>query len=169
MRTHRARYLSITLALTLIGCGTSAPGPSSTATAPPPVASSPAAAGTPTASGLPTFADMPFYRMDVRGGLVQPGPGPVARPERAWQVDIGATHWAPILVGGLIVVGTTAGEVIAIDGRTGARRWQFQAAHPFTTGSFNGSAAASGGMVFVSDTSTTYALDATTGVQRWTA
>ena len=112
---------------------------------------------------------MPFYRNDVRGGLIQPGPGPVARPERAWHVDIGATHWAPILVGGLIVVGTSAGEVIALDGRTGERRWAFQAAHPFTTGSFNGSAAASGGMVFVSDTSTTYALDATTGAQRWAA
>jgi outer membrane protein assembly factor BamB len=173
--SHRPahRHLTIVLAAIVVGCGGS-PSPSSGAPTRAPIASPLAGSGGsiasgPPAAGLPPFTDMPFYRVDVAGQLVEPGPAPVGKPERAWQVDIGATHWAPILVGGLVVVGTTAGQVIALDGRTGERRWAFQAAHPFTTGSFNGSAAAAGGMVFVSDTSTTYALDASTGAQRWSA
>lgn len=169
LRASRGRpRLSIVLAVFLVGCGGSVPNASSGPRTPGPLTGPPSAAPS-SVAGLPPFADVPFYRDDISGLLMEPGPGPLGRPALAWQTDIGATHWAPILVGGLVVVGTSAGEVIALDGRTGRPRWRFQADHGFTTGSFNGSAAAADGLIFVSDSSTTYALDAATGARRWAA
>ncbi|MFL5674021.1 MAG: PQQ-binding-like beta-propeller repeat protein [Chloroflexota bacterium] len=103
------------------------------------------------------------------GQVIEPGPAPAGKPQLAWEAEIGPTHWSPILVNGLIVVGNAAGAVIALDGRTGMQRWRFQAAQGLPTDSFNGSAAAADGLVFINDLSTIYALDATTGQKRWSA
>ena len=140
-----------------------------------PIASTPASATanasvtTGSVGALPEFADVPFYRDDVLGHLIEPGPAPSGKPQLAWEAEIGSTHWAPILENGQIVVGSRAGAVVALDARTGAVRWRFQAAQALPTENFNGSAAAADGLVFISDVSTVYALDASTGIQRWSA
>ena len=173
MCPHRAGspglVLVLVLAFTLTACGGATLTRSPAASTPASIATTqPAATGSPIAA-LPALSDVPFYRDDVLGHLIEPGPAPSGKPVLAWSAEIGPTHWAPILVNGLIVVGNAAGAVIALDGRTGAQRWRFQAAQGLPTDSFNGSAAAADGLVFISDLSTIYALDATSGQQRWSA
>jgi outer membrane protein assembly factor BamB len=173
MRPYRAGspgpVLVLVIAFALAACGSATPTPSPAASSPALTATAQPAPTGSTTAGLPPLADVPFYRDDVLGRMVEPGPGPSGKPELAWEAEIGPTHWAPILVNGLIVVGNAAGVVVALDGRTGTERWRFQAAQGLTTDGFNGSAAAADGLVFVSDRSTIYALDASTGGQRWSA
>lgn len=140
-----------------------------------PTGGSPAAAATGTTDGLPALADVAMYRADPHGGNVHPGPAPAAEPQVAWQVDLGVpAHFSPILVGGLLIVGTQgpAGTAIALDARTGAERWRFQAGAPIGSigpGAGGTSAASTNGIVYIADVERLYALDAGTGAQRWVA
>src|SRR4051812_10919126 len=77
--------------------------------------SAPASAGTRGASGppataaaggVPPLVDMPFYRMDAGRSAIQPGPGPRSAPTQAWLHPTSASHFLPILVGGLVVSGS---------------------------------------------------------------
>jgi outer membrane protein assembly factor BamB len=171
VRSRQASAVAMALVVTLIlsSCGSAPETASPAATPLPPAGSQGNVSNGSANAGLPPLTDVPFYRVDTLGLLLEPGPGPAGKPELAWQVDIGPTHWAPLLVGGLVVAGTSAGLLIALDARSGAERWRFQADHAFSTGSFNGSAAAADGLVFVCDISTVYAVDASTGVERWRA
>ena len=138
-----------------------------------PPTGSAAAGATGTGDGLPAVADVPTYRADPLGSNVQPGPGPDAEPQIAWELDLGGpAHFHPILVGGLLIVGTFGGTALALDARTGAERWRFEAGAPIgNTGPGAGgtSAASANGLVYIADAERLYALDAATGVQRWVA
>lgn len=145
---------------------TSVPSPSAATTqsqghSDPPSGAPPA---TSQAISVGTFPDMPFYRADPARTAVQPGPGPTTAPVQAWQTPLGHTHFLPILVDGLIIGGSDAGEVVAVDAATGGERWRFQADGPVGQ-----SAAAAGGLVFFGDTHSVFAVDAMTGIQRWIA
>jgi outer membrane protein assembly factor BamB len=116
---------------------------------------------------IPPMADVPFARADSLGRLVQPGPGPTGTPALAWHADVGESHFLPVLAGGLVIVGSSDGYVLALDAHTGAARWKTTLTaqnHPTTPG---GSGAVVDGLVFVADDSTAYALDLATGAKRW--
>src|SRR6476659_2243894 len=70
----------------------------------------PAGAGTSAASDLPPLGDSPMYRVNVTANGIQPGPGPTGQPELAWQVNVSTREPVPILVNGLLIVGTTDGH-----------------------------------------------------------
>ncbi len=97
-------------AVALTSCASSATAP---ATATPSPGSSRTA--TPAASWLGYHADA------SRTGAV---PGRLDRATAAWTVDLGAAVYGqPVVADGLAVVGTETDRVVALDARTGARRW----------------------------------------------
>ncbi|MBA2717991.1 MAG: PQQ-binding-like beta-propeller repeat protein [Chloroflexi bacterium] len=119
---------------------------------------------------LPDLQDVPFYRGDPLGRAIQPGPGPLTRPDLAWTSPTASGPFVPILAGGLLVVGTSDGFVVALDARTGAERWRFQAAGPIASDDAvprRTSGAAVSGMFYAADAANLYGLDLATGVRRW--
>ncbi len=162
------------------GQGASGPQPSATASAgattPARTVASPEANGTtrsttpmpsPSAGGLrglPPLTDIPFYRADANGSLVNPGPGPEARPDVAWHTSFGASTVWPLLVSGLLIGGMSDGALVALDARTGVVRWRFAPPDGITQ-----SIAAADGSIYVDGPATVYALDVQTGAQRWAA
>jgi outer membrane protein assembly factor BamB/class 3 adenylate cyclase len=117
-------------------------------------------------TSLPPIADVPFYRADDHRSSIYPGPGPVAEPQVAWQVQLdGAANFVPIVVDGKVIVGDLSGILRALDARTGEERWRFRTDNG---GGFADSAAAADGLIFVADLAgTLYGLDAATGDKRW--
>jgi outer membrane protein assembly factor BamB/class 3 adenylate cyclase len=117
-------------------------------------------------TSLPPLADVPFYRADDHRSSIYAGPGPIAEPRVAWQVQLdGAANFTPIVVDGSVIIGDLSGVVRALDARTGEERWRFRTSNG---GGFTASAAAADGLIFVADLAgTLHGLDATTGVQRW--
>jgi outer membrane protein assembly factor BamB len=111
---------------------------------------------------LPPLGDVLLYRGDAAAEGAQPGPAPSSKPELAWRVDVGPTHMVPILVGGALIVGTTDGKLVALDARSGATRWTYQA-----DGGILPSLASAGGLVFASDGTAVHAIDVATGQKRW--
>jgi outer membrane protein assembly factor BamB len=95
------------------------------------------------------------------GGLVvayKVGSGQVA-----WQRPIGASETSPLVAGGLVYVGDWNGTIWALNARTGAVRWTYQAG-----GQVKGGLALGGDTVYVgSYDHQVYALDAHTGALRW--
>src|SRR3974390_3126501 len=173
VRTHLRPITGMWIAASLVAaaCGSAAPTPSAALAGLAQQSAKPTsefAAPASTDAGIPALADVPYYRADVLGSAIEPGPGPAATPALAWQAKIGRTHWAPILVDGLLITTAIADDVVvALDARTGETRWRFQLAQPYVLGENNGAAAASDGLLFVSDSSTGYARDPITGMQRW--
>lgn len=162
MAARKRKTLAVLLSFALAGAACDASvAPTSSGSVP----------GSVPADGLPALGDVAMYRADPLGSNVHPGPAPGARPELAWQVDLGGpAHFAPILLDGLLVVATTGGRVAALDARTGAERWQFQTGATIGTnlpGAGGTSAASANGLVYVADLERLYALDAATGTQRW--
>jgi outer membrane protein assembly factor BamB/class 3 adenylate cyclase len=128
-----------------------------------------ATSGSPPATAitsLPAMADVPFYRADDHRSSIYPGPGPIAEPQLAWQVQLdGAADFVPIVVDGKVIVADLRGIVRALDARTGEERWRFQTENG---GGFAESAAAADGLIFVADLAgTLHGLDAATGAERW--
>ena len=79
-------------------------------------------------TGAVAFTSMPLpagervFVADLDGMLAALDPGTGAT---IWQEDVGgAVYGAPALVDGLVVVGTEAGEVVALDVVTGADAWR---------------------------------------------
>ena len=112
------------------------------------------------------MADVPFYRVDAHRSSIYPGPGPVAEPQIAWQVQLGkSADFNPIVVDGRVIVGDSNGTLHALDARTGREEWRFLDAKG---GGFGGSAAGANGLIFTADLGgTLYGLDAATGDKRW--
>ena len=116
--------------LIVVGCGGTTPTPSPSpspspaehAPSRPPGATSIAPAPS---MGIPALADVPFYRGDVFGRLLGPGPGPTGRPDLAWQAAFRTSNVWPLLIDGLLVAGRADGPAVALDGRTGEERWRF--------------------------------------------
>jgi hypothetical protein len=88
--------------------------------------SSPSGSPSPTAiTSLPAMADVPFYRVDAHRSSIYPGPGPVAEPQVAWQVQLDASaDFVPIVVDGKVIVGDSSGILHALDARTGLEEWR---------------------------------------------
>ena len=116
------------------------------------------------ADDLPPLADVPFYRADDRRSAEsEPGPGPVSEPQVAWDHELDSeTTSFPILVGGLLIVGTRNGNLVALDARTGEERWR-----AVGSGAFAGAPGADGGLVVAADATSIRAFDVATGVERW--
>ena len=73
------------------------------------------------ADDLPPLADVPFYRADERrSARSSRARGPMSEPQLAWDHELDSeTTSFPILVGGLLIVGTRNGDLVALDARTG--------------------------------------------------
>jgi len=158
--SQAASCLSLFLIVAVAGCTTAPPTLSPATKAPGAASSPPSATGQ---TGLPVVADIPLYRMNATANGIDPGPGPAGKPVVAWRQNVGETHMIPILVDGLLIVGTTHGRVAALDALTGSVRWATDVS-PNTIGP---SLAAAGGLVYAGDGSTLFALDAATGAKRW--
>ena len=68
----------------------------------------------------------------------------------------------PVLVGGLLIVGTAGGDLVALDARTGEERWRGAGG-----GRFAGAPAADAGIVVAADAASIRAFDAATGASAW--
>ncbi|MFC6716150.1 PQQ-binding-like beta-propeller repeat protein [Natrialbaceae archaeon GCM10025810] len=86
------------------------------------------------------------------------------RPEEAWTAELrGPVRSSPVLDRDTVFVGTSEGDVHAVDSRTGHRRWVFETAaatepSPVVTREFCYACTTDG---------TLYALDPSTGDERW--
>ncbi len=111
--------------------------------------------------------DVPAVPM-ARGGPARtgemPGPAPEGVPDARWQVGTGATTpSSPMVVDGVVYVGTYDRTLLALDAATGTERWRFT-----TDGAIGGSPAVADGVVYVGDEARVlYAVHADTGEQRW--
>ena len=125
----------------------------------------PAQAAQPSSVPIPPFTDVPEYRANTSRTGVYPGPGPVGQPVLVWSRTSDAPISFPaILADGVLLVASTDRNIYALDARTGADRWRFQAADQFTT-TFG--SAADGTVVAASADGILHALDLTTGIERW--
>jgi outer membrane protein assembly factor BamB len=152
----RSRFTALIAigAMLAVGCQSAAPSPSGSA---------PLGSDAPAGSALPPMADVLFYRGNPTANSVHPGPGPTGEPELAWRnADVGEMHMVPILVDGLLIVGTNDGRVVALDALSGEVRWSYQADGPIQP-----SLASADGIVFASDTTALHAIDVATGDKRW--
>lgn len=124
----------------------------------------PAGAVQPSAAPIPPFTDVPEYRANSSRTGVYPGPGPVEQPVPVWSRSIsGAINFNPILADGMLLVGGSDHRFYALDARTGAERWRFEAADEF--GRFG--SAADGRVVVASADGVLHALDLATGKELW--
>jgi outer membrane protein assembly factor BamB len=162
----RSRTRSIALLIgvlaTLAGCQSNAPSnaPAHTAGA---VSSARPAGPTGGQDGLPPLGDVPFYRADALRTAMQPGPAPAAKPQIAWTYEAASPLTLfPTLVGGSLIVGTSDGELLALEARTGSVRWT---ASGF--GTLDRSAGSADGIVTVADGVAVHALEAATGKPLW--
>lgn len=161
MRTHSwpIRTIFLATALAVAGCGSSTTSPPGSLA---PSSSAPPSVDSQVPTQLPLLADVPLYRGDAAAHAIHPGPGPTGKPALAWQVNLGKTDIVPILVGGLLIVGTRDGRLVALDAHSGDERWMFTAHAPIQD-----SLAAAAGLVYASDGSALYAVEASTGAERW--
>ena len=70
----------------------------------------------------------------------------------------------PVVMDGVVYVGSNNGRFYALDAASGKPRWAFAAAGPV-----NSSATVRAGVVYFADDHAVYALDARTGAKRWRA
>jgi outer membrane protein assembly factor BamB len=108
------------------------------------------------------LADVPFMRGDTARSAIEPGPGPISEPAVAWDVPLDAVATLnPILVDGAVITGTSR-EIVALDGLTGATRWQ-RSIH----GGLDGGLSSALGILVVAAAVRVYGLDVATGDERW--
>src|SRR6476660_2556862 len=104
-----------------------------------------------------------------RGGASHPGSypasGPRSAPRVAWRLHTGGRVFgSPAVAGATVYIGSTDGNVYALDRATGGLRWKTAAGGRVTS-----TPAVAGGRVYlVSYDGRLYALDAGTGGVAWT-
>ena len=152
---RRSRFMVLIAISAVLGLGCQAEVPSPSGSAP---------RASTAAGALPLLADVPFFRADPAANGIHPGPGPTGKPELAWRTSVGDMHMVPILVDGLLIVGTNEGRLVALDAHTGEQRWAHQA-----NDAIKPSLAATAGLVYASDGSALHAVDVATGAKRWSA
>ncbi len=139
-------------------------------------------AGTHPRDGLEKMEDRPvvlkidpagYDRLEgaaYRGSLLRTGVhetrGPARAPGVKWAFDTGGrVRSSPVMVKGVVYVGSDGGHFHAIDAATGAEQWRLP-----VRGGVTGSACLSGGAVyFGGNDGRLYAVDAATGQVRWKA
>ena len=111
----------------------------------------------------PIWADWPMYGHDEARSGVADGAGPSIL-EVQWAVELGGrVDSSPAVSDGVVYVGTTEGDVCAVDASTGAIIWRQGLGGPVTS-----SPCVAEGLVFIGCVDTfAYALDAATGTVVW--
>ncbi len=123
-----------------------------------------AGAAQPSPVPLPPFGDVPEYRANSSHTGIYQGPGPVGEPVLVWSRSIaGPISSNPILADGMLLVGGSDHQFYALDARTGAERWRFQAKDQFTPFA----SATDETVVTASADGVLHALDLATGAERW--
>ncbi|WP_280395872.1 PQQ-binding-like beta-propeller repeat protein [Nocardia brasiliensis] len=134
-----------------------------------------------TGSGEPTTAgDWPMWQFDATGSRYNPHevaitPDTVGKLQLKWAFAFPNTIAAssqPAVVDGTVYVGGRNGTFYALDARTGATRWAFEAETPLggnlpTFGLRDGPAVVDGVVYFGDNSARMWALDAATGRLRW--
>jgi outer membrane protein assembly factor BamB len=109
----------------------------------------------PTPCGKDSDRDAPGYLLALDADTGQ----------ELWRFRAGAIESSPLLVDGVLYVGSWDENVYAVDARTGRARWSFQ-----TGDEVKGAAAYGKGTVFIASyDGNVYALDARSGKLRWEA
>lgn len=116
-----------------------------------------------TGTGQPAPASS-MFRGDLAHSGAYDGPAIAALPKVKWAFKTGgAIFSSPAIVDGFAYIGSTDGNLYAVDVSDGAERWKFA-----TTGRIVSSPAVANGTVFVeSYDSRLYAVDAGSGQQKW--
>jgi eukaryotic-like serine/threonine-protein kinase len=117
---------------------------------------------TPTATPL---TDVPFDRGNLARTGEMPGAGPTTKPPLWWSFvdENDGVFSSAVVVDGVVYVGNR-GRLLALDARTGTKRWEF----PIQVAPLLPAPAVSNGLVYVGSTNgDLYAIDATSGTQRW--
>jgi outer membrane protein assembly factor BamB len=118
------------------------------------------------AAGLVFFGsrDNAFYALHAATGRLAWRLPSGADAPLPWGHESGDVYTSsPTVAGDVVVFGSGAGAVYAVDANTGRVRWQYR-----TTGRVRGTPAVAGGMVYVGDTDgRLYALGLDTGTLRW--
>ena len=93
-----------------------------------------------------------------------PGPGPRGAPSERWRFRVGTGEFisSPALSGNLLYVGSTDGNVYAVDTVSGQEAWRAETGSPVIS-----SPAAVEGVVYVGSFGTLAAFDATSGSPLW--
>ncbi|MEO8971341.1 MAG: PQQ-binding-like beta-propeller repeat protein [Ktedonobacteraceae bacterium] len=112
-------------------------------------------------SGWPTFG----YNTEHSAAYPSQGPLPPLRGQRVWQQNTGGPVFSsPVLSNGTVYVGSTGGNLLALDAQTGAVRWQ----HAIGQFLNDSTPVVVGRVVFVGANRTwVYALDASNGHSLW--
>jgi len=108
--------------------------------------------------------DAPMFRGDLQHTGVYGGSGVPKQTEIKWKFHTGGrVISSPAVVNGVAYVGSTDGNLYAIDAGTGTLKWKFET----KSWEVSSPAVASGVVYFVSYDGHLYALDAATGQVRW--
>ena len=162
-----ARAVTLSIAVIFAACDAgSGPtvGPSLVQSVPPSHATATSQAPGSATTSLPPLGDVPMYKGDLARSGVQPGPGPLAAPDEAWNtgIDCSPDTTTPVLAEGLLVVGCDADKLVALDARAGTLAWTAALAGPAT------GFAVGDGAVFVGNATGAFTrLDLATGAPRW--
>ena len=115
------------------------------------------------ARGWPTFG----YNTEHSGVYPSQEAMPALHGHLIWQQNTGGSVFSsPVLANGIVYVGSTGGNLLALDAQTGAIHWQ----HPIGQFLNDATPVVVGRVVFVgANRSWIYALDATNGQQLWAA
>src|SRR5947209_6738217 len=108
--------------------------------------------------------DAPMFRGDLQHTGTYAGPGVPKLKGVKWKVHTdGRVISSPAVVAGVIYVGSTDGNLYAVDSASGSVRWKF------STGSWvvSSPAVVNGIVYFGSYDSNFYAVDARTGQEKW--
>jgi outer membrane protein assembly factor BamB len=105
------------------------------------------------------------YRGDAARTGSMPGPAPSGTPRIAWTFEAGAPIGSsPLVVDGVVFVGSDDGVIHALTLDTGAERWQAKLGADATA-----SPLIAGGLLVIGDSAgTVHALDVADGSARWT-
>jgi eukaryotic-like serine/threonine-protein kinase len=109
-------------------------------------------------------SDATMFRANLQHTGVYDAPGVPELHGVRWKFKTGGrVYSSPAVAGGVVFVGSTDGNLYAIDAATGAERWKFA-----TKGRVVSSPAVHAGVVyFASYDSNFYAVDATSGALKW--
>lgn len=115
-----------------------------------------------------------MYQSDSGNTGQGDGTGPTEAPSEKWVVELeGEVQRGVAVAGGVAYVGTTAGNVYALDVTSGETRWTYDASVGGDTFSVPGCPAIAGGMVYFGGVQNhdgyVFAVDAETGETVWRA
>jgi outer membrane protein assembly factor BamB len=107
---------------------------------------------------------VPMFRGNAAHTGVEPGPGPAGTPTIRWRLTVDGPLTEAVAIADGTIYANDGNALIAIDAADGVTRWQSR----LGDSPLRGAPAVADGTVFVTDNvGTTFAVDARTGVGRW--